>query len=443
VKRRARAALWRSAAAAALLPAACGAPPRPAEPPNVLLIVVDTLRRDHLGAYGYRRATSPNLDGLAAESLRYERALSQAPWTLPAVAALLTARDPSALGITSTRSVVPPDLVLLPEILQAHGYVTGAVVSHKFVSARWGFDQGFDSFDESNVRGHRAVTSPGVSDAALAFLDAHADERFFLFVHYFDPHFSYLEHEGFGFAGEAPYTGPVRSGASFEQLSRLRLSPADGLELRRIYDSEIAFTDHHIGRLLDALRARGLLEKTLVVLTSDHGEEFLERGGIGHGKTLHEELVGVPLLVRRPGGRPGVVRRPVALLDVFPSVLDAAGIPQPRESEGVVLPDDGGAEAGRILFSATQQGRGLRAAVDPRHKLVRRSDGRMQLFDLERDPGETRDLSAQVGRLAPALERALGAYESRILAAQAGARLELSRSEREALRSLGYAEEEK
>ncbi len=157
------------AGAAALL-AACG-PGVPAKRPNIVLIVVDTLRRDHLGVYGYERPTSPNLDCLAADAVRYDAAQSQAPWTLPSVAALLTGRDVAPLGIVDDENVLDEEFLLLSEVLGERGYVTGGIVSHKFVSAEWGFAQGFDSFDDSEARGHMAVSSPSLTDKAIAFIE--------------------------------------------------------------------------------------------------------------------------------------------------------------------------------------------------------------------------------------------------------------------------------
>ena len=151
-------------------------PPRPSrgERPNVVLIVVDTLRADRVGAYGAPRDTTPNIDRLAAESTRYERALSQAPWTTPSIGSLLASRHPAELGIRRVEHRLDESLVLLPEVLRDAGWTTGAVVSHSFCGARWGFAQGFDVFDESHVTWALGVTSPGVTDSALAFVDEFA-----------------------------------------------------------------------------------------------------------------------------------------------------------------------------------------------------------------------------------------------------------------------------
>ena len=176
--------------------------------PNVLLIVVDTLRREELGAYGYPRSTSPNLDRLARAAVRYDQAFSQAAWTTPSISSLLTSRYPSQLGIEGELTKLAEDVVLLPEVLRAEGYVTGGVVSHSFCSQKWNFDQGFDFWDQSSIGGHKAITSPGVTERALEFLDQDREQPFFLWLHYFDPHVAYVEHAAFRFGTREEYDGP-------------------------------------------------------------------------------------------------------------------------------------------------------------------------------------------------------------------------------------------
>ncbi len=418
-----------------------GAPDRE-RPSGAILIVIDTLRRDHLGAYGYGRDASPQLDRFADESVRYTRAWSQAPWTTPSVASLLTSRYPQALGVTDVSSVLSEEATLLSERLRAAGFATGAVVSHRFSSARWGFDQGFDSFDDSNALDHDAITSPDVTDKALAFLDAHRDDPFFLWVHYFDPHFAYREHEGFEFARESPYSGPVQPGVRFGELLRSQalLTPADARELERLYDSEISFTDKHVGRILSRLRELGLDSRTLMVITADHGEEFLDHGRLGHTKTLYDEVIAVPLLVRWPGGAPGVVAEPVALLDVAPTILAVLGVDPDPGAEGRVLPRPGGVtgDPDRIFFSATDRPVAKRAAIGAGFKLIDDGDGNLELYALEDDPGERLNLAAQGGEALERLTAALEDFETRTDTPSNPGSLDLSDSEREALRALGY-----
>ncbi|MBW2390805.1 MAG: sulfatase [Deltaproteobacteria bacterium] len=408
--------------------------------PNILLVVVDTLRADHLGSYGYTRDTSPHLDSLAADAIRYTRAFSQAPWTTPAMAALMTSRHPASLGITNIQSPLPDDVVLLPEILSRAGYDTAAFVSHSFVSEKWGFARGFDTFDQSQVKGHMATTSPRLSDLALAWLEARGvgDAPFFLFVHYFDPHFGYLDQPGFGFGGRDPsYTGSVRSGvlpARFDKRTE-SLSDADLRELERLYDSEIALTDRAIGRLLDFLRESDLYDSSLVIVTGDHGEEFLDHGALDHTKTLYDELMNVPLIVKLPGRAPAVVDRPVALVDLLPTVTDWLEIEPPDGVRGLSLLAE--PTEPRPILLETQRLRRLRGVVYGQHKLiVDLESGAVELFDLSADPDERNDLSDERAELVEALRLLLDSLSS-----QGGLRgqpLELTDEERERLKALGY-----
>ena len=410
--------------------------------PNILLVVVDTLRADHVGSYGYARDTTPHLDALAADSIRYTRAFTQAPWTTPAMAALMTSRHPSSLGITNIQSRLPDDVVLLPELLRAAGYTTGAFVSHSFVSRKWGFARGFETFDESNVKGHLATTSPALSDGALEWLQARIEKRggerepFFLLVHYFDPHFGYLDQPGFDFGGRDPgYDGPVRSGVLPGKFARdpSKVTPGDLHELERLYDSEIALTDRAIGRLIDFLVQNDLYDDALVIVTGDHGEEFLDHAALDHAKTLYDELMNVPLLVKLPGRSAAVVDRPVALMDILPTLTEWLGIDTPEGARGMSLLAESGP---RPILLETQRLRRLRGVVYGSHKLiVDLESGQVELFDLATDPEERVDLSGKRPEQVAALRRLLDGLTSDEMG---GERLELTDEERERLEALGY-----
>jgi len=371
------------------LSAGCGGGDRR---PNVLLIVVDTLRADHLSCYGYGYETSPSIDRLAATGWRYENAISQAPWTTPSLGSLFTSRYPSQLGIEDERSVVSDELLLLPEVLQAHGYATGAVVSHSFCSSEWGFAQGFDSFDEDNVLGHRGITSPGVTEAGLDFLERHREEPFFLWLHYFDPHNQYLPHEGYGPPPPADYRGRIDPGTPFQRLKTLDLRKRELKEVRRFYDSEIAFTDHHVGRVLTRLEELGLDDSTIVVFAADHGEEFFDHGRLGHAHSLYQELVRVPLILRVPGEEPRVVADTVGLIDLYPTLLELLGLPAPEGLEGRSLLAPGE----RTVFTETSRFAHLQGVVRGRRKLVRDLEaGHTVVFDLQGDAGEQAHVVAE------------------------------------------------
>lgn len=443
--------------------AADPAAPVAGQPANIIFVVVDTLRADHLGFAGYSRPTSPHLDRLASESITFDSAYAQAPWTSPSVASLLTSRYPGTLGYADSKdpAKVEDDALLLAEILTEHGYRTHAVVSHTYAGSRLGFDQGMSTFDEDNALGPLHVSSPSVTDKAIALLDGVArDQPFFLFLHYFDPHFSYMLHEGYDF--DPDYRGDVESGAPYGTLvQRARdqtLSERDVHHIRALYDSEIRFTDQHIGRLLEHLRKLGLYDDALIVFTADHGEAFLDRKDrwIGHGKTLFDELIRVPLTIKLPAGTSAGtlgasadirVATPVGLVDVVPSLLDVLKLTAPGGAafEGRVLPLNSPEALSRLaaepVFAETMaRQRWLQSVVDGRFKLiVNRQTGRYRLFDLETDPGERQNLAQTEPATARKLAGVLNAWNARIDAERReGARPNFSEEEIERLRALGY-----
>ena len=440
-----------------LLLFACG--PAPADEsaadqrPNVLLIVVDTLRADHLGAYGYERPTSPHMDALAASGVRYPRALSTAPWTTPSIAALMTSRYPSSLGITSEKARLAEEALLLAEVLQAAGYLTGAAVSHSFCASEWGFGQGFDGFDESNVLGHAAVTTDGVTARGKSFLDEAAGQQqpWMLWLHYFDPHCAYVEDERHPMGGSGEYDGKVQSGELYRKILRQwkRYDERDWHELRRLYDSEIARTDAGIGELLAHLDKLGLSANTLVILTADHGEEFHDHGGVGHAETLYNEVLHVPLIVRYPSSDPRFAQQPaapagwVSLVDVAPTVLEVCSIERPQHFVGRSLLQARPTSQATFVFGETHRAGGLHTAVSAGFKLIRLLRAQQTLlFDLEADPHESKDLArdpAQKQRLA-SMNAALDAHLARVAAgALAAVPIELDSASQKRLSELGYA----
>ncbi len=401
----------------------------PERPYSVVLIVVDTLRADHLSGWGYPRPTSPHLDALAARGIRFAQAHSQAPWTTASVGSLMTSRYPTTLGILGERAALPEEVTTLAESLRAAGLATGAFVSHSFCSDEYNFDQGFETFNDENVLGHLGVSSTGVTDAALAWLDQVGHRPFFLWAHYFDPHFAYILHPEYAF--DTPYDGPVRSDMKFSALGALTLGPADKAELERLYDSEVAWTDAQIGRLLDHLD-----DRTLVVFTADHGEEFLDHGRLGHSKTVYEELVHVPLVVSCPHWMPGVVEVPVANLDVFPTVLACLGAAGPPDLAGRPLGPE--PPTSKTVFTQTAKRNGIVAAIRGTEKVIRSKNG-AERYDLATDPGERNNLGVSPDH--PLLAELIR-WEASL---KAGRRdpiaVELVPAERAALEALGYVGE--
>ncbi|HXO20871.1 MAG TPA: sulfatase [Thermoanaerobaculia bacterium] len=425
---------------------AAGAPhPRP----NVLFILVDTLRRDRLTPYGYGRDTSPEIARrLAAPGTVVEEAYSQAPWTLPSVVSFMTGRYPGELlGADLASYGVPAGIEVMSERLGKLGYETGAFLANPALHAGAGFERGFRTFyappaDVEWIRKH----ADSLNVHALPWLAGHRDRPFFLYVHYVDPHDPYENPEIVN--GRSPflpgYQGPVTGEWVHGIYTGRRQLPDPARDLPQInalYDSEVHYVDRYIGQLLAAL-PREVLRDTLVVLTADHGEEIDDHGGWKHGQTLYDEQIHVPLIFRwdghvRAGKRlAGTVR----LLDLLPTISAAAGgRPDPAwqgidllpaltaEGAGASLPE-------RPAFSHGLAGGPLRAAaVLGREKLIlfnreepfqpaddlqaylwRKDLGRMErveLYDLGSDPGEHRNLAAQrpedVARLEPLIYRQL------------------------------------
>ncbi len=323
--------------------------------PNILLISVDTLRSDRLSCYGSERTSSPALDRFSKEAVLFQRMTSNSPWTLPAMSALFTGRLPSALGMGGGPARLPASVPTLATSLASEGYLTRAIATNPWLKRDFGFDRGFSAFthlEEGGVSGyqlkrmfwHRLLCGgPGneeskdriradqVTGRALDWLNEVPvpGQPFFLWLHYMDPHEPYSPQLA---PAAGPYSGRfLRSSGLVSTIMRGGLlDPADLDRLQRLYDGEILAFDRQLGRLVSYLRVRGLLQRTVVVVTADHGEEFLDHGGLGHGHTLFDELLHVPLLVRMPGGSPGLVPRETVLqsIDLYPTILALAGVQQ-------------------------------------------------------------------------------------------------------------------
>jgi arylsulfatase A-like enzyme len=324
--------------------------------------------------------------------------------------------------------------------LHSNGYVTAAVVSHKFVDKKWNFHQGFDFFDQQNVVGHGGVCSQGVTKEAIRFLRTrNRDKPFFLFVHYFDPHFNYVQHDGHRFPTETHYSGPLGDRIRHQEIREMKeFTAADLDKTLTVYDSEIAYTDYHIGNLFDALAMEDSFDDTLIVLTADHGEEFHDHGSFGHARTLYNEVIHVPLLIKYPEMTRGRTEtKPVALIDVFPTVLDYLQIPLGHRISGKSLR---GEEQGRPVFSETSRFFNRRSAVADGHKLIwdKETDS-VELYDLQEDPRERSNLAKKRPEIARAMKSALMKWDRTGQMQEAG-EVDLSDDEIRELKALGYLE---
>ncbi|MDG2335866.1 MAG: sulfatase [Myxococcota bacterium] len=327
------------------------APPARAEPetprPNILVILIDALRADHLGAYGYPRDTSPRIDALAGESIVFGDVYAQSPWTKPSIPTLFTSLYPVQHGVYEGEAhvgggrlesdVLDDSFTTLAEVFASAGYETLGLVNNAHLEAEGGFAQGFQRYE------HGSFTAAEINATFLEFLDARGEGRpFFAYLHYLDAHWPFQPDPSFRarFVGESPEPS-LFDRESWKGLrerindASLQLSEVDRARLQDQHDGGVGQIDHRLGELFDALRARGVFEDTILLLTSDHGEELLDHGAVGHGGTLYREVIEIPLMIRLPGGvgaqqSPRVAR----LLDVLPTLAVLAGVEAPAEIEG-------------------------------------------------------------------------------------------------------------
>jgi choline-sulfatase len=407
---------------------ACGRPSVP-DGPSFLLITVDTLRADALEPYGAAAGSSPAIARFASEGIVFEDAQSAAPWTLPSFASLFTSQPVSSHGCDDFRLQLSDSFETLAEHLVGEGWDTACVISQAIVGRRHSLDQGFVHVDDGLVLGEDAaegqISSPYVAERAEHFLRAKAaaaDGRpWFLWLHLFDPHTDYLVHEGFE-------------------------SGIDGDAGR--YAGEVAFTDAHVGRILQALAELGLADSTVVILTTDHGEEFGDHGRKGHAHSLYSELVYVPLVVRVPGLAPRRVRETVRSIDLYPTVCELAGLPVPEQVAGQSFaPALRGAEleprAALAQMSVGEAGGKSSLVLGP-WKLIRsRGDTELvELFHRPDDPREQANLAAQRPEIVRELSALLEAEEARAAergrAFGRGREVVLGIEDVEQLRALGY-----
>jgi arylsulfatase A-like enzyme len=453
-------------------------------PRHLLLITVDTLRADHLGLYGYRRATSPVIDELGRHGVVFENAIVQWPATTPSMVSMFSGTYPQKNGIVilAYPQHVPDELEMFPEVLQARGFRTAAVIGNGVLGRESNFRQGFEVYRElwmdRESYGPRPKEADHATDVALELLAGLADsgDRFLLWVHYIDPHLPYVPPAGYAerFMGDAHFRSqraPVNAdnqpwkGIPHQQWEKADKEDDLAVYVAR-YDGEIRFVDDQIGRLLRELERRSLAEETLVAFTSDHGESLGEHDYyLNHGHLAYEEQVRVPLVFRWPGGRYGGCRiaKPVELRGLAPTLLEAMGVPaeEIRHSAPSLLPairGEGEAALPESVFTEagsfeTRKGarytlavrKGSRKLVLPRSKWAReRAGGRtVELYHLASDPAEAQDLAgAHPGEVAQ-LRRELRAWirSSQAVRRKAPPQPARVRDEtRRALRELGYIE---
>lgn len=341
-----------SCALLAALPLLTGCGSR-SKPQYVIVILMDAVRPDHLSCYGYERQTSPRIDAIAEAGVLFEDAVAQAPWTLPSVATIESSTFPSQHGahrVGGRNIAMENQQVTFVEILAREGFKTCALSTAKIFVPGLGLSQGFN---ESYIVGRNPVVLEKVAaaeltDAAVTWMRQHKGDRCFLFIHHYDTHYPYKASEDCTGRFNPGYEGPYRTRFGDSSLRILKsaragrlneavdLTPADVEQIKTLYDCEIIRTDKAIGRFVDSLEAWGCLEKSMIIISADHGEEFLERGSLDHGQTIYEESIRVPLVVHCPrvGAAATRIGHQVGLIDLGPTILETLGIEIPATFEG-------------------------------------------------------------------------------------------------------------
>ena len=417
--------LWTALAVGGAFPASCAASE---DAPNVLIITIDTLRADHLGCYGYKNIHTPNIDALAADGARFERAYTPVPITLPSHTVIFTGTYPTASGIHDFSSNrLGAQSVTMASLLKEHGFSTGAVVASAVLDSRFGLNRGFDFYydhfdfnrlEEANLDEMERPANV-VADLALDWLANHFKQRFFFWMHLYDPHY--------------PYNPPAPFSSEYQSHP---------------YDGEIAFADSQVGRIIEFLKSKGLYDKTIIVLSGDHGEGLGEHGEKTHGFFIYDSTLHIPLIVRVPGAaRAKKIATPVSTADILPTVLAELKIAVPSQVQGISLVTEleGKPTSGsRGLYAETflprlhfnwSELRGIRFG---KYQFIEAP--KPELYDLDQDPGELKNLFSEKKAVAAEMQGKLTALiHSYTPGTELAEKMPLDPALMERLKALGYA----
>ena len=410
--------------------------------PNIILVSIDTLRADHIHGYGYERETTPTLDDLMQRGTSFLNTISPSPWTLPAHVSLFTSLYPHTHGVTDHMLAVNERVPALGELLGRAGYTAGAFTTSPNLSPRHGFGWGFDAYVCKEER------APAVCERALAWLTQIQSKEFFLFLHFFDVHNDYTPLPHYLEMFESSYDGEIDGTGKILYEVRdgnMELSDEDVRHLIALYDGEIRQLDQTLGVFFGALEQKGLLSNTVIIITSDHGEEFMEHGGVLHGRTLYDELVKVPLILVGPTIPAGkLIETQAELIDIMPTILELCGVRIPSGLEGrslLALISQSDADWPEIAFAEADHKNEVhdvkRIIRTDRYKLYYdRHTKQEELYDIVLDPGESNNILEQKPEVAEELRTKLRAW----MATRKGnpTTFTLTDNEKERLRALGY-----
>ena len=369
--------------------------------PNLMIILIDALRKDHLGCYGYHRNTSPKIDEFARDAIRFQETISNCSWTSPSIASLFTSLYVSSHGL-KTHSQKSTDILdlgfeTLAEILKKHGYTTSAFITNRWIREEFNYHQGFDVFEQVAEDITRPIAA-SVRESVIAWLKNRPKKPFFTYIHFMDVH--------------GPYFSPYPYNTLFTTEKKRALTPQEYNKLRYLriegqrdlnfyisqYDGAIRYCDYHIGKILEYLKEADLYDDSIIIVTSDHGEAFFEHGECDHGFTLYNEEIEVPLIMRLPSSMDYAINEhaKTQLIDLGVTILDIIGAGFPYEVDGIsiLLPDDGLHERQRIYSEEYMKGFPKVALIEGNMKYIFHipEERIVEVYDLNKDDEEKNSL---------------------------------------------------
>lgn len=408
--------------------------------PNVLLIVVDTLRADHMGCYGYSRKTTPHIDSeLAEKGAVFLNAFTQSPWTKPAMGALFTSLYPHDAQMNNKDTILPDEFVTLAEALKKKGYHTVSFHTAYWASKIFNTDQGFDEYHELiDLNDGSSEPAPAVTARFIEWIEKNQDKKYFAYLHYMDPHKPYLAPREFNamfvadpsklprpmgpramMGGWNPYK-PKSIDRGWELEASKDLTKENKQRIINYYDAEIRFTDDALGRLFSKLKELDIMDDTLIIFTADHGEEFWEHGTYEHGHTLYNEIMRIPLIIRyNKNINPQKVNALAGLIDIYPTIMDIVNLPSSRTLKGIsLMPALVGNAAPRssVFCEGILANRGIEknAVIGTQWKLIDHIGSKnreLELYDLSNNPIELENVVAQNPAIVSDMKREIAEWQ--------------------------------
>jgi len=419
--------------------------------PNIILIGLDALRADHLGIYGYSKETSPQIDAFAQQSVVFDTAISQAAWTTPSFMSLLTSLYPSVHKLMEypNPGQLDDNIISWPVLMKAEGYLTASFNGGGYLSGKFGFDRGFDHFVSGQMYYKNA---PRLFRDALAWIGRQQDQPFFLFLHTYSVHRPYwpppVYRTRFFLESETEidhtFSLPPREWDHWQD--RIKAGRIDGEDIRKItalYDAEISYVDEAFGRFIQELKLSGVFDRSVIILTADHGDELFDHGQIDHIRTVYQELIHVPLIIKIPGAAPERIQGWMESIDIMPTILELIGLDCPAvQGESMLKAINKGKMLRTYAFSEGGKKGSIKALLSREWKYIYDTSTQTEeLYHLLKDPAESQNLVRDYQRVRENMRTHL----QRILSANAELSknyvqrtVDLDKDLKRKLRSLGY-----